>query len=121
MEKVTDLIFKDMTFQSVEKGYDRYGDFILFKTDKKHYKMFHRQDCCENVFIQDIVGDLDDLVNSQIIVAELFEKEEKECGHDVLYSFYTFRTNKGTVQIIWGADLETHYSVSVDIEEIENA
>jgi hypothetical protein len=46
------------------------GDELIFTcTDGKEYIMHHEQDCCENVTIDDIVGDLNDLLNSPILEA----------------------------------------------------
>ena len=37
------------------------GDELVFKTtDGETYRMYHEQDCCEHVRIEDIVGDLED-------------------------------------------------------------
>ena len=34
------------------------------------YQLYHEQDCCESVYIEDINGDLANLVGTTIIVAE---------------------------------------------------
>src|SRR3712207_8874612 len=42
----------------------------------EHYQMCHIQDCCESVTIEDIFGNIDDLIGSPIIVAEEARSEE---------------------------------------------
>ena len=32
--------------------------------------MYHEQDCCESVYLEEIIGDLDDLIGSPITMAE---------------------------------------------------
>lgn len=39
-------------------------DFIKFYTFNGLWEMYHDQDCCESVTIDDINGDLDDLIGS---------------------------------------------------------
>lgn len=56
------------TIQEIDLSSDR--ERIEFKTDQgKHYVMYHMQDCCESVYIEDIVGDLEDLINSPMLEA----------------------------------------------------
>ena len=59
--------FIGKTLVSVEKSFDS----IVFKfSDGSSYMMYHSQDCCESVTVDDIDGDLDDLVGSPILNAE---------------------------------------------------
>lgn len=45
---------------------------IIFVTlDNKIYKLQHQASCCEKVYIESINGDLDDLYNNEILLAEL--------------------------------------------------
>ena len=45
-------------------------DTIEFETDKgEKYEMFHDQNCCESVSIEEIIGDMKDLLNVPILLA----------------------------------------------------
>lgn len=81
------------------------------------YKMLHIQDCCESVSIDDVVGDLGDLLNSPIIKA--FEDTNSENPKDVrddsfTWTFYNIATIKGHVTIKWYGESNGYYSESVD-------
>ena len=106
------------TLVSVEKITD---DQILFKTtDGKTYRMFHLQDCCESVTIEDINGDLNDLVDSKILKAEeSSNRGEVEHGDYCTWTFYHIRTMKGTVVIRWYGTSNGYYSEHADFEEID--
>ena len=47
-----------------------YGDLVFTTDGGRKFIFTHYQDCCENVFIEDIRGDLTDLVDSPIVEAE---------------------------------------------------
>ena len=54
-------------------------DRLVFITDKNEkYLMFHQQDCCEDVQLEDVNGDLDDLLGVPILDAreEMSQAEE---------------------------------------------
>ena len=77
---------------------------------------YHDQDCCESVAIEDICGDLEDLVDTPMINAEVYTTEkEDEDGDSATYTFYTFRTIKGTVTVRWYGSSNGYYSESVDM------
>ena len=48
------------------------GDDVMdFVTESgKTFHLYHSQDCCEDVRINDICGDLSDLIGSPIVLAE---------------------------------------------------
>ena len=54
---IKDLIGK--TLIEIEKINDE--ELIFHCTSGEKYRMFHDQDCCESVHIEDICGDLEDL------------------------------------------------------------
>lgn len=80
----------------------------------------HWQDCCESVTIEDIVGDLEDLVGEPILLAEEATSDEnpdgvtKEYQDSFTWTFYKFATRKGYVDIRWYGESNGCYSESVD-------
>lgn len=102
-------------------------DEILFETQNgAEYLMYHRQHCCEGVYIEDISGDLSDLLDTPILVADERVGQEElggplsECDEEsYTWTFYTFRTVKGTVDIRWYGSSNGYYSESVDFGLVE--
>lgn len=88
---------------------------ILFETkDGERYVMYHSQDCCEDVYIEDIIGDLQDLVGCQLLKAtEEVSGEELAVDEDDeswTWTFYKFSTIKGDVDIRWYGTSNGYYS-----------
>ena len=83
----------------------------------------HHQDCCEHVYIEDICGDLNDLVGSPLLEAE--EVSDYDAGPLVEYeeshtwTFYKFATRKGFVTVRWYGSSNGYYSESVSVEVVD--
>lgn len=92
-------------------------DAIVFRCETgSSLKMTHAQDCCETVVIEEISGELSDIVGSPILVAEerTSDKSDNDYGTDT-WTFYTLRTVKGTVDIRWHGSSNGYYSERVDL------
>lgn len=84
------------------------------------YRMDHEQDCCESVLIDDVCGDLDDLIGSPLLVAEERSEVGKEGGEgSSTWTYYTFRTLKGTVDIRWFGTSNGLYSECVNFYKLK--
>lgn len=114
--------FEDLQGRILSKVEQVDNDEMRFYLTDEHYvKLYHRQDCCESVTIEDIVGDLDDLVGTPLLVVEE-RVSRNEDGTEELYAdsytwtYYSFRTIKGSVDIRWYGSSNGYYSESVDVE-----
>ena len=87
----------------------------LYTTDKKAVRLYHRQDCCESVYIEDIVGDLKDLVGNPLLRAEVRTEDADSAFGDLTYTFYELATIRGSVTIRWYGESNGYYSTRVSI------
>ena len=108
--------FKDKVLKSYQ-AIDGGLSFTFENGDS--YVMRHEQDCCENVWLEEISGELDDLIGNPILVAEeRFEDVEPDAGYgDKGYTFYELATIKGSVTLRWCGESNGYYSISVQITQ----
>lgn len=95
------------------------GDSVILETDEYVYRLEHHQDCCENVYIESIVGDLSDLVGEEILLSE--ERDSSHMGPKSKYTesytwtFYTLATRKGYVDIRFYGSSNGYYGESASL------
>lgn len=131
MGKDVDIsVFVGKTFKSVV--IEKKNEEILF-TDSSgtEFRMHHDQDCCESVYIEDIAGDLQDLVGSPILQAEESSNSDAPPKADpdlpdyrdesYTWTFYRLATVKGYVTIRWYGSSNGYYGESVSVEELIRA
>lgn len=116
--EITDLIGK--TISKIEKSDD---EILFILNDGTKYKMFHSQDCCESVTIEDIEGDLDCLIESPITQAEESISSDQQNGEpknpeSFTWTFYKLATLRGYVTIRWLGESNGYYSESVDFQKV---
>ena len=107
MEETT--ILKELIGKTFDKVYIE-DDSLFLENKKEKYVLFQDTSCCDEGYLEDVCGDLENLIGNQLTIAEEFVgdsggKEDPDYideDHYVLYyTFYKFATIKGYVTIRW--------------------
>lgn len=108
-------------FNNYSKKYyteKQWGDIIIFENDAEVVYFYHQRDCCEDVHVDDIVGELSLLENAPILMAEEVTRcvdNPKDYNEDSLtFTFYKFATVNGHVNIKWYGSSNGFYSEEVN-------
>ena len=93
---------------------------LVFENATERFVFFHQQDCCEHVSIEDVCGDLQDLVGEPLLMAEEVQGvtpvDFDEADHEsVTWTFYKFATRKGYVDVRWLGESNGYYSEGVSL------
>ncbi len=120
VQNISELIGKTLVEIKISEGKD---EMIFICDDGAKYRMFHHQDCCETVELDDINGDLEDLIGESIVLAEEStnsdEPKDSRLVESSTWTFYKIATVKGYVDIKWYGESNGYYSEEVDFEKIE--
>jgi hypothetical protein len=94
------------------------GAEMVFENATERFVFFHAQDCCESVSIEDVCGDLEDLVGEPLLLAEEVSgatEPDVEHSESYTYTFYKFATRKGYVDVRWLGESNGYYSEGVSL------
>lgn len=111
------------TLTKVEKLGDQknLSDEIWFHLgDDEVYALYHEYECCEEVYVEDICGELSALVGSPILVAEEVSNGSEEDGVSITWTFYKLATVNDYVTIRWCGSSSGEYSEKVDWRRVYN-
>lgn len=121
--------FSELVGKTITKFYvNNSDDEIHISTEQgDEFVMFHDQDCCECVTVEDVCGDIDDIIGSPVLVAEeVTHKDENPEGVEVpeyqdsfTWTFYKIDTAKGGITIRWYGSSNGYYSEQVDFKKKE--
>lgn len=132
MEKITHVVrypsfevLVGQTLKSVE-GLDIGSEEVILETiGGLKYKLYHCQDCCESVSINDVVNDVEDFDGALILSAEevvgvtptdyVWDYEPES----YTWTFYKIETDRGGVFIRWLGESNGHYGEGVSFERIQ--
>lgn len=139
MNSIEDLLNKTLTAIDVKDERTIY----FTCSDQTKYRMHHYQNCCEQVYLQDVAGSLDDLLNHPLLQAEVVSSKDfddviklipvqtqvmatlknKELRPEYFddsetWTFYKLATIKGSVTLRWYGASNGYYSEQVDFEQI---
>ncbi|VVB50924.1 Uncharacterised protein [uncultured archaeon] len=103
-------------------------DRVIFQvSENEAYVLYHDQDCCEMVRLEDVNGEWDDLIGSPIVRAEENSKKDvdsfkeppkNEDAEEEEWTFYRIGTKKGTVVLRWYGTSNGYYSTAVNFERV---
>ena len=79
------------------------------------YSLFHNQDCCENVAVEDVVGNIDDLIGVPLLMADATETHPEDDDESSTCTFYKLATVKGYMDIRWLGTSNGWYSETVGV------
>lgn len=87
-------------------------------SDGNKVKLYHSQDCCESVSVEDIDGEIQDLVGGIVVEFEEvsnpdYPAPEGDYVDSYTWTFYKVATTKGFVNIRWLGESNGYYSESV--------
>lgn len=110
--------FVGLEFVLIELSADKREISFTTKTGER-FKMLHHHQCCEDVYLEEIYGEVEWLVNSPILEAEErtnsgFE-ESKISYSSYTWTFYHLATLKGAVTLRWYGTSTGNYSEEVEI------
>lgn len=104
-----------------------YIEELFLSTADEQFRMYHYQDCCESVYLEDIIGDLNDLIGKPILMAyeasnhdKVTEAKQNEYEYfdSETWTFYHLATIKGYVTLRWVGSSNGYYSESVLFEKV---
>lgn len=96
-------------------------------SDGTEYLMYHEQDCCESVTVEDVCGDLQRLLNTPITLSEDISNEVEggrngwadKWGDHYTWTWYKLATVNEYVTIRWYGESNGYYSESVEFARIK--
>lgn len=107
------------------KGMRFDDEFILTTECGLVYTFFHGQDCCEHVYLEDIIGDNDDLLGEIVLAEEVTNRdieppEAHSYADSYTWTFYRLATKNGLVVLRFFGSSNGYYSeaVSLSIKEL---
>lgn len=115
-EEFNGLVFEDVKHSSI------YGDVILFKTATRLFMMSNTEECACTT-IEDICGNLDDLIGSPIIRCYSTTNHDNQINggnrdDSFTWTFYHIYTVKGYVTIRWYGSSNGYYAEDATIDEV---
>ena len=122
--EVSELLGK--TLVSITGAKEGNNEIIFECSDGSKYRMYHEQDCCETVTIEDICGDIKSLVGNPLTMAENVSNRMdipavNKWVDSCTWTWYKFATVRGYVTIRWYGESNGYYSEEVDFELMEEA
>jgi len=112
-------ILKNQTITDISSDYES----VTFKTVDKTYRLEHYQDCCESVRLENVIGDIKNILNVPITLAEEdnpgdpdWYSESYNDSHT--WSVFILEAGGKRVEFWFLGESNGYYGESVDFVEI---
>ena len=108
------------TIESVS-GNRQDDEFVVRTTSGLVFTFYHNQDCCEEVYLEEIIGDIDDLVGHTVVMAEETSNNDLISGsscsqsESFTWTYYRMATERGLVVLRFYGSSNGYYSESVTV------
>jgi len=115
------LEFQDLVGRILCRVKQSDDELRLHLTDEHYVRFYHAQSCCESVYIEDVCGDINDLVGEPLTEAEQVSGYTgPDTGEEsYTWTFYRFATRRGAVTVRWYGSSNGYYSESVSVEVVD--
>jgi (p)ppGpp synthase/HD superfamily hydrolase len=112
--------FSDLLGKHIYKLYQVDDRYIVIFTNKGYiYVLLHFQDCCEDVYIEDICGDLENSKGLVVRAEENSNSVEKPTRDDSeTWTYYKLDTVKDNVTIRFVGSSNGYYSEDVTVRRV---
>ena len=101
---------------------EKNNEVLLTTASGRQIKIFHSQDCCESVYIEDTEGNWHELIGKVLVEAKHEESSEGDPPQEYAESWtrtsLTFKVDGATVISKWIGESNGYYSESVDLEDV---
>jgi len=120
-----------LTITAIDGADHGSGRIEIATAEGRTFVMLHESDCCESVEVEDVIGDISDLIgHGPVTMAEVVTSDENPRSGDTTarslgltadesftWTFYKLGTRRGVVTIRWYGTSNGYYSESVSVFE----
>jgi hypothetical protein len=129
-DRLSDLIidrFEELDFRiligEIINKIIKYKNALIFELNSgKNYAIMHCQDCCEEVYLEDIIGNLENLLNYPIILSEKETNNadpiKNEYDESHTWTFIKLSTYQGYVTLRFYGSSNGYYSEDAGLYEV---
>ena len=112
--------FADLKGRCLSRAEQDGEELRLYLSENNYVRFYHDQDCCESVEIEDVCGDLRDLVGEPLTEAEEVQGYHgPDLDHEsYTWTFYRFATRRGAVTVRWLGTSNGYYSERVSVSVV---
>ena len=94
--------------------YKETNESLLIHLNTHVLEMIHHRDCCETVYLADVVGSFEDLIGYPLLEVSESIVDITTADYSSTASYYNFKTIKASVQLRWVGESNGYCSETID-------